>query len=137
MLFSDLKSRLGHLGQAWPRVTHESSDTMTGTLDSCKPESHHVGGPLHNIAVSTVQDSRADVVATPEVELGRHLVHELVQILVQISVSHVFSVPSDFNLTLLDHLIAEPGLNNIGCCNELNAGYTADGYAGSRGVGVW
>lgn len=48
----------------------------------------------------------------------------------------VFSVPGDFNLTLLDHLIAEPQLKNVGCCNELNAGYAADGYARCRGVGA-
>nr|AIE47262.1 pyruvate decarboxylase [Hevea brasiliensis] len=64
--------------------------------------------------------------------LGRHLARRLVEI----GVSDVFSVPGDFNLTLLDHLIAEPGLNLIGCCNELNAGYAADGYARSRGVGA-
>ena len=51
-------------------------------------------------------------------------------------VTDVFSVPGDFNLTLLDHLIAEPELNVVGCCNELNAGYAADGYARSRGVGA-
>ncbi|XP_038988350.1 pyruvate decarboxylase 1-like [Phoenix dactylifera] len=38
--------------------------------------------------------------------------------------------------SLLDHLLAEPGLNLIGCCNELNAGYAADVYAPSRGVGT-
>ncbi|KAI4338612.1 hypothetical protein MLD38_023649 [Melastoma candidum] len=48
----------------------------------------------------------------------------------------LFSVPGDFNLTLLDHLIAESSLNLVGCCNELNAGYAADGYARSRGVGA-
>jgi pyruvate decarboxylase len=51
--------------------------------------------------------------------LGRHLARRLVQI----GVRDIFGVPGDFNLTLLDHLIAEPGLNFIGCCNELNAGY--------------
>ncbi|KAF7803350.1 pyruvate decarboxylase 1 [Senna tora] len=56
--------------------------------------------------------------------------------LVEIGVSDVFSVPGDFNLTLLDHLIAEPQLNLIGCCNELNAGYAADGYARANGVGA-
>ncbi|KAG1346418.1 pyruvate decarboxylase 1 [Cocos nucifera] len=64
--------------------------------------------------------------------LGRHLARRLVQIGVQ----DVFSVPGDFNLTLLDHLIAEPELNLVGCCNELNAGYAADGYARARGVGA-
>lgn len=33
-------------------------------------------------------------------------------------------------------MIAEPKLNVVGCCNELNAGYAADGYARSRGVGA-
>ncbi|KAI5325928.1 hypothetical protein L3X38_035002 [Prunus dulcis] len=56
--------------------------------------------------------------------------------LLQIGVTDVFSVPGDFNLTLLDHLIAEPGLTNIGCCNELNADYTAEGYERSGGFGT-
>ncbi|XP_072968643.1 pyruvate decarboxylase 1 [Typha angustifolia] len=64
--------------------------------------------------------------------LGRHLARRLVQI----GIRDVFSVPGDFNLTLLDHLLAEPGLNLVGCCNELNAGYAADGYARSAGVGA-
>ncbi|KAL0353004.1 UNVERIFIED_CONTAM: Pyruvate decarboxylase 1 [Sesamum angustifolium] len=64
--------------------------------------------------------------------LGRHLARRLVQI----GVRDVFSVPGDFNLTLLDHLIEEPELNLVGCCNELNAGYAADGYARAKGVGA-
>ncbi|XP_010279075.1 PREDICTED: pyruvate decarboxylase 1-like [Nelumbo nucifera] len=64
--------------------------------------------------------------------LGRHLARRLVQI----GIRDVFSVPGDFNLTLLDHLVAEPELNLIGCCNELNAGYAADGYVRAKGVGA-
>ncbi|KAM0830255.1 hypothetical protein ACQ4PT_066324 [Festuca glaucescens] len=70
--------------------------------------------------------------AAGEASLGRHLARRLVQV----GVGDVFAVPGDFNLTLLDHLIAEPGLRLIGCCNELNAGYAADGYARARGVGA-
>ncbi|KAJ0028273.1 hypothetical protein Pint_34887 [Pistacia integerrima] len=64
--------------------------------------------------------------------LGGHLARRLVQV----GITDVFSVPDDFNFTLLDHLRAEPRLNVIGCCNELNAGYAADGYARWRGVGA-
>eukprot|EP00262_Sarcandra_glabra_P013681 TRINITY_DN385_c0_g2_i10.p1 TRINITY_DN385_c0_g2~~TRINITY_DN385_c0_g2_i10.p1 ORF type:complete len:582 (+),score=38.12 TRINITY_DN385_c0_g2_i10:185-1930(+) len=64
--------------------------------------------------------------------VGSHLARRLVQI----GVRDVFSVPGDFNLTLLDHLIAQPELNLVGCCNELNAGYAADGYARAIGVGA-
>ncbi|KAM1481208.1 hypothetical protein ACFX2I_028262 [Malus domestica] len=32
-------------------------------------------------------------------------------------------------------LIAEPGLNLLGCCNELNASYAAKGYGRARRIG--
>lgn len=64
--------------------------------------------------------------------LGRHLARRLVEI----GCNDIFTVPGDFNLILLDHLINEPGINNIGCCNEINAGYAADGYARWKGVGA-
>ncbi|GMI96427.1 pyruvate decarboxylase-2 [Hibiscus trionum] len=108
-------------------------DTKIGSLDTCKPSSNNVGCPP-NGTVSTIQGSVSPTVVNcaAEATLGRHLARRLVQV----GVNDVFSVPGDFNLTLLDHLIAEPGLNLIGCCNELNAGYAADGYARSRGVGA-
>lgn len=40
-----------------------------------------------------------------------------------------FTVPGDFNLALLDEMLKEKRLAMIGCCNELNAGYAADGNA--------
>ncbi|KAI9077751.1 hypothetical protein K1719_040237 [Acacia pycnantha] len=107
-------------------------DTKIGAIDACKATGNDVCGP-HNGTVSTIQSSVSpSVISSSEATLGRHLARRLVQI----GVTDVFSVPGDFNLTLLDHLIAEPGLNLIGCCNELNAGYAADGYARSRGVGA-
>ena len=53
--------------------------------------------------------------------------------LAQAGVRDFFGVPGDFNLVLLDALIKQPELRMIGCCNELNAGYAADGYARSTG----
>src|SRR5271154_3407203 len=52
----------------------------------------------------------------------------------QAGVRHYFTVPGDFNLVLLDQLLTNPGLQMIGCCNELNAGYAAEGYARSNGI---
>lgn len=106
-------------------------DTKIGALDVVPVSNGNVGCPPKTAAVSCVQSSSVPF-NSGEATLGRHLARRLVQI----GVSDVFSVPGDFNLTLLDHLIAEPGLNLIGCCNELNAGYAADGYARSRGVGA-
>lgn len=53
--------------------------------------------------------------------------------LVQAGLRDFFTVPGDFTLVLLDQLLATPGLRMIGCCNELNAGYAADGYARTSG----
>src|ERR1700735_3967887 len=52
--------------------------------------------------------------------------------LAEAGADRVFGVPGDYTLTLLDFLIAQPGLDWTGCTNELNAGYAADGYARMR-----
>lgn len=109
-------------------------DTKIGAMDTCNPTNTNICCPAKNGDVTTLQSSapHAPPIAAAEATLGRHLARRLVQI----GINDVFSVPGDFNLTLLDHLLAEPGLNLVGCCNELNAGYAADGYARSRGVGA-
>jgi TPP-dependent 2-oxoacid decarboxylase len=53
--------------------------------------------------------------------------------LAQSGLRDFFTVPGDFNLVLLDELLKQPALRMIGCCNELNAGYAADGYARATG----
>ena len=50
-----------------------------------------------------------------------------------VGIRHFFEVPGDFNLVLLDEFLKNPDLQMIGCCNELNAGYAADGYARATG----
>ncbi|MEE4407552.1 MULTISPECIES: alpha-keto acid decarboxylase family protein [unclassified Serratia (in: enterobacteria)] len=49
--------------------------------------------------------------------------------LAQIGIRHFFGVPGDYNLQFLDHVIAHPQITWVGCANELNAAYAADGYA--------
>jgi indolepyruvate decarboxylase len=56
--------------------------------------------------------------------------------LAELDVEHVFGVPGDYTLSFLDHIVGHPRLSWIGCTNELNAGYAADGYARLRGIGV-
>ncbi|RDW60695.1 hypothetical protein BP6252_12078 [Coleophoma cylindrospora] len=51
----------------------------------------------------------------------------------QCGVNHVHGVPGDFSLKALDH-IPPSGMKWVGGCNELNAGYAADGYARIRGL---
>lgn len=53
--------------------------------------------------------------------------------LCQVEANTFFTVPGDFILGLLDDLIKQPQLRMVGCCNELNAGYAADGYCRATG----
>jgi indolepyruvate decarboxylase len=48
-------------------------------------------------------------------------------------VDHVFGIPGDFILPFFEVLV-ESNVEQISACNELNAGYAADGYARLRGL---
>jgi TPP-dependent 2-oxoacid decarboxylase len=52
----------------------------------------------------------------------------------EMGVRHMFGVPGDFNLWFLEQTIREGSINFIGCCNELNAAYAADGYSRLAGI---
>lgn len=52
----------------------------------------------------------------------------------QAGVGHLFGVPGDYVLDFLDEVMASP-IRWVGTCNELNAGYAADGYARMNGIG--
>ncbi|MCP2005771.1 alpha-keto acid decarboxylase family protein [Buttiauxella ferragutiae] len=49
-------------------------------------------------------------------------------------INHLFGVPGDYNLQFLDSVIENPTLAWVGCANELNAAYAADGYARCNGA---
>lgn len=66
---------------------------------------------------------------------GIPLTEYLFRRLHSIGLRAVHGVPGDYNLTLLDHVVPS-GLEWVGNCNELNAGYAADGYARIKGIGA-
>ncbi|MFP1805430.1 alpha-keto acid decarboxylase family protein [Lonsdalea quercina] len=51
-----------------------------------------------------------------------------------LSIRTVFGVPGDYNLELLEFIEHDDQIDFVGSCNELNAGYAADGYARIHGV---
>ncbi len=65
----------------------------------------------------------------PDFTVGNYLAIRLQQI----GLKHCFVVPGDYNLTLLDELLWNKEVEQIGCCNELNASYAAEAYARVRG----
>ncbi|MDO6405024.1 thiamine pyrophosphate-binding protein [Pantoea phytobeneficialis] len=52
----------------------------------------------------------------------------------QAGIRHLFGVPGDYNLQFLDSVIAHPDITWVGCANELNAAYAADGYGRCNGA---
>ena len=64
------------------------------------------------------------------VSIGQYLLARLSELGVQ----HMFGVPGDFNLWFLERAISEGAINFVGCCNELNAAYAADGNARLSGI---
>ncbi|WP_428943674.1 alpha-keto acid decarboxylase family protein [Pantoea sp. FN060301] len=49
-------------------------------------------------------------------------------------IGHLFGVPGDYNLQFLDRVIERADTGWVGCANELNAAYAADGYARCNGA---
>ncbi|MFJ5159502.1 alpha-keto acid decarboxylase family protein [Pantoea sp. NPDC088449] len=62
--------------------------------------------------------------------IGDYLLHRLQQS----GIRHLFGVPGDYNLQFLDSVIAHPEITWVGCANELNAAYAADGYGRCNGA---
>ena len=60
----------------------------------------------------------------------------LLRRLEEAGVGHLFGVPGDYNLELLQQLQDAGTLKWIGTCSELNASYAADGYARLKGLGA-
>lgn len=59
----------------------------------------------------------------------------LCQCLHSLGVNHIFGVPGDYVLDLMDVLVESP-IELVCTCNELNAGYAADAYARVKGMGA-
>lgn len=60
----------------------------------------------------------------------------LIQRFVDLGIDKAFGVPGDFPFPILDAIEASASLQWIGCVNELNAAFSADGYARLRGASL-
>jgi TPP-dependent 2-oxoacid decarboxylase len=69
---------------------------------------------------------------TQRMKIGDFLLRRLKEA----GVRHLFGVPGDYNLELLQQLQDSGALKWVGTCSELNASYAADGYARLNGLGA-
>ncbi|QCE35497.1 alpha-keto acid decarboxylase family protein [Acetobacteraceae bacterium] len=59
------------------------------------------------------------------ISIGKYLINRLYEA----GLRRIYGVPGDFNLNFLELLIEDGRIEWVGCCNELNAAYAADGDA--------
>ena len=60
----------------------------------------------------------------------------LIKQLEKLGITDIFGLPGDYNFDILYEIDKNPNVRWIGCTNELNAGYAADGYAREKGYGA-
>src|SRR3954462_7198996 len=67
---------------------------------------------------------------------GRTVIDYIVQRIADEGIQHCFGVPGDYAFPIGDAVDRNPNIKWIGCSNELNASYAADGYARARGAAM-
>lgn len=80
-----------------------------------------------NASIGGMVGEDGPTVTVGELLLGR--LHDL-------GVRHVFGVPGEFTMGFTDQVLAFDGIDWVGSSSELNAGFSADGYARVNGLGV-
>lgn len=60
----------------------------------------------------------------------------LIKQLEKLGITDIFGLPGDFNFNIIEAIERNRKTRWIGCTNELNAGYAADGYARTKGYGA-
>jgi indolepyruvate decarboxylase len=68
--------------------------------------------------------------------MAETVIQHVLRRLNEIGVDDIFGVAGDYAFPVNDAIVEHPSIEWIGCCNELNAAYAADGYARVRGVGA-
>jgi indolepyruvate decarboxylase len=62
------------------------------------------------------------------------VIQQVLSRLHDLGIRDIFGVPGDYAFPINDAICSDKRLRWIGCCNELNAAYAADGYARIRGI---
>ena len=66
--------------------------------------------------------------------MGNTVINHLLKSLKEIGITDVFGIPGDYAFPVNDAICNDAEMRWIGCCNELNAAFAADGYARIRGA---
>lgn len=98
-------------------------------------------GPVREaqpLMVGRSKSNRAEQTATNRVRtvVSPSVVDYALNRIADLGISHVFGVPGDYAFPINDAVEVHSRLSWVGCANELNAAYAADGYARRRGAAI-
>jgi indolepyruvate decarboxylase len=66
--------------------------------------------------------------------MGTTVIQYVLSRLRQLGVTDIFGVPGDFAFPITDAICQDKNMHFVGSCNEVNAAYSADGYARIKGM---
>jgi indolepyruvate decarboxylase len=66
--------------------------------------------------------------------MTKTVIEHVLSRLCDIGITDVFGVPGDYSFPVTDAICNNRGVRWIGCTNELNATYAADGHARIKGL---
>jgi indolepyruvate decarboxylase len=75
----------------------------------------------------------SNMTTDPRVAKSKTVIEHVLARLMAIGISKVFGVAGDYAFPVDDAVVNSTDLEWVGCCNELNAAYAADGYSRVRG----
>jgi indolepyruvate decarboxylase len=88
---------------------------------------------VHTNSAASTKGVLTESVATKRATSPTVIEHVLSR-LRDLGITKVFGVAGDFAFPIEDAIVAYPDFDWVGCCNELNAAYAADGYARIHGI---
>ena len=65
--------------------------------------------------------------------MSQTVIEHVLMRLKELGLRDVFGVPGDYSFGISDAICEDPELRWLGCSNELNAAFAADGYARIKG----
>jgi indolepyruvate decarboxylase len=84
--------------------------------------------------MSRVSDTTKEESALTQKAASTTVIDHVLSRLKDIGISKVFGVAGDFAFPIEDAIVSDLGIEWVGCSNELNAAYAADGYGRIHGI---
>lgn len=117
-----------------------SSSTLSPDCPTTSASDHGTSASDHGTSAgdrtTSARDHRTRACDRDRAPRDYRVADYLLDRLAELGLDRLFGVPGDYTLAMLDRVVSHPTVEWVGCTNELNASYAADGYGRLRGIGA-